>query len=60
MLFMHALFFLKHSQAGDEELRFALRGIAAHAPFVDKVWIFGVSLFSLFSPVVTIDFAIRQ
>jgi hypothetical protein len=38
---MHALFFLKHSRAGDDEIRFALRGIARNCPFIEKVWIFG-------------------
>ena len=38
---MHAIVFLKHSAAGDEELRFALRGIADNCPFIEKVWIFG-------------------
>ena len=38
---MDALFFFRHSDFDDIELRFALRGIAKHAPWIRKVWIFG-------------------
>ena len=38
---MDALFFFRHSEFGDRELQFALRGIARHAPWIRKVWIFG-------------------
>ena len=38
---MDALFFFRHSDYGDVELRYALRGIAQHAPWIRKVWIFG-------------------
>lgn len=35
------LLLFKHSEHQDEELRYALRGIAQYARFVRKVWIFG-------------------
>jgi len=38
---MDALFFFRHSDHEDAELRYALRGIAKHAPWIRKVWIFG-------------------
>ena len=38
---MDAVFFLKHSEANDLEIRYALRGIARHAPWIHKVWILG-------------------
>ena len=38
---MDALFFFRHSVHDDIEIRYALRGIAKHAPWVRKVWIFG-------------------
>jgi len=38
---MDALFFFRHSRFDDLEIRYALRGIARHAPWVRKVWVFG-------------------
>ena len=38
---MDALFFLRHSKADDLEIRYALRGIARHAPWVRRVVVFG-------------------
>lgn len=38
---MHIVYLFRHSQRGDEELRYSLRSVAAHAPFVTKVFIFG-------------------
>ena len=38
---MDAVFFFRHSKHGDIEIRYALRGIAKHMPWVRKVWIFG-------------------
>ena len=39
---MDALFFFRHSRFDDLEIRCALRGIAQYAPWVRKVWVFGV------------------
>lgn len=39
---MDALFFFRHGRFQDLEIRYALRGIARHAPWVRKVWVFGV------------------
>ena len=38
---MDALFFLRHSGNDDLEIRYALRSIDRHMPWVRKVWIFG-------------------
>lgn len=38
---MDALYFFRHSDHGDIELRYSLRGLAEHMPWLRKVWIFG-------------------
>lgn len=38
---MDVLFVFQHSKADDLEIRYALRGIARHLPWIRKVWIFG-------------------
>ena len=38
---MHIVYIFRHSVHGDEELRFSLRSVRAHLPFVERVWIFG-------------------
>ncbi|TWT55531.1 class I SAM-dependent methyltransferase [Allorhodopirellula solitaria] len=38
---MDALYFYRHSQHDDLELRYSLRSLAKHAPWLDKIWIFG-------------------
>ena len=38
---MDALYLFKHSPFGDAEIRFSLRSIARHAPWVRKVWVYG-------------------
>ena len=38
---MDALFFFRHSRFADLEIQYALRGIARHAPWIRKVWVFG-------------------
>ena len=38
---MDALFVFQHSRADDIEIRYALRGIARHLPYIRKVWVFG-------------------
>ncbi|WP_442507470.1 class I SAM-dependent methyltransferase [Novipirellula sp. SH528] len=38
---MDALYFYRHSEHDDLELRFSLRSLAAHAPWLNKIWIFG-------------------
>ena len=35
------VYFLRHSQFADLELRYSLRSVAAHFPAVGKVWVFG-------------------
>lgn len=38
---MHAVYFFKHSKHGDDEIRWSLRSLQRHAPWIDKVWILG-------------------
>ncbi|MDR3633001.1 MAG: hypothetical protein P4L84_04140 [Isosphaeraceae bacterium] len=38
---MDAFYIFQHSKHGDEELRYSLRSVAQHAPWIRKVWIFG-------------------
>ena len=38
---MHAFYIFRHSAHQDEELRFSLRSVARHMPWIEKVWIFG-------------------
>ncbi|MEW4451301.1 hypothetical protein AB1L30_01320 [Bremerella sp. JC817] len=38
---MDVVYFLKHSQFEDVEIRYSLRSIARHCPWVRKVWVFG-------------------
>ena len=38
---MDAVYFLKHSAAGDLEIRYSLRSLARHLPWIRKVWIVG-------------------
>ncbi|MFT5327512.1 MAG: hypothetical protein ACI8P0_005404 [Planctomycetaceae bacterium] len=38
---MDALYFFRHSDHNDLELRYSLRSIAKHMPWIRKVWIFG-------------------
>ncbi len=38
---MDAFYIFRHSPHGDEELRYSLRSVAAHLPWIRKVWIFG-------------------
>lgn len=38
---MDAVYIFRHSAAGDMELRYSLRSLARHAPWLGKVWIFG-------------------
>ena len=38
---MDALYVFRHSRFNDIELRYSLRSIARHMPWVRKVWIFG-------------------
>jgi len=35
------VYVFRHSSSGDQEIRYSLRSVAAHLPFVRKVWIFG-------------------
>jgi len=35
------VYLFKHSRHRDEELRFSLRSVARHLPFIRKIWIFG-------------------
>jgi hypothetical protein len=39
--FMDIVYFLRHSAAGDMEIRYSLRSVARHFPGVGKVWVFG-------------------
>jgi hypothetical protein len=36
-----ALYLFRHSVYGDVEIRYSLRALAKHAPYIRKVWIFG-------------------
>ena len=36
-----AVYLFRHSANGDQEIRYSLRSVAAHLPFIRKVWIFG-------------------
>lgn len=38
---MDAVYFYKHSPHGGEEIRYSLRSLEKHAPYIRKVWIFG-------------------
>jgi len=38
---MDAVYFFRHSEADDSELRYSLRGLEQHLPWIRKVWIFG-------------------
>ena len=38
---MDVVYFVQHSQHDDEELRYSLRSLAKHLPWIRKVWIFG-------------------
>lgn len=38
---MDAVYFLKHSDNADLEIRYSLRSVAQHAPWIRKVWIMG-------------------
>lgn len=38
---MDALYLFRHSSFGDEELRYSLRSLRRHAPYIRKVWVFG-------------------
>ena len=38
---MDALYFFRHSDHDDIELRYSLRSVAEHMPWIRKVWIFG-------------------
>jgi hypothetical protein len=38
---MDALYFLRHSKLDDVEIRYSLRSVARHAPWIRKVWVFG-------------------
>ena len=38
---MDALYLFCHSRANDLEIRYSLRSLAQHLPFIRKVWIFG-------------------
>lgn len=38
---MDAVYIFRHSAASDLELRYSLRSLARHAPWIGKVWIFG-------------------
>ena len=38
---MDALYLFCHSRADDWEIRYSLRSLAKHLPFIRKVWIFG-------------------
>ncbi len=38
---MDALYLFCHSRANDLEIRYSLRSLAKHLPFIRKVWIFG-------------------
>lgn len=38
---MDALYLFRHSIYSDVEIRYSLRSLARHAPFIRKVWIFG-------------------
>jgi hypothetical protein len=38
---MHAVYMFQHSRHGDEELRWSLRSLERHAPWIEKVWILG-------------------
>jgi hypothetical protein len=38
---MDALYLFRHSVYGDVEIRYSLRSLAKHAPYIRKVWIFG-------------------
>jgi hypothetical protein len=38
---MDALYVFRHSIHGDVEIRYSLRSLARHAPYIRKVWIFG-------------------
>lgn len=38
---MDIVYLFRHSPHRDEELRFSLRSVARHAPWVRKVWVFG-------------------
>src|SRR5205814_4569364 len=35
------VYLFRHSKHGDREIRFSLRSVARHLPFIRKVWIFG-------------------
>ncbi len=35
------VYLFRHSTNGDEEIRYSLRSVAKHLPFIRKVWIFG-------------------
>ena len=38
---MDLLYVFRHSSFDDLELRYSLRSVATHAPWVRKVWVFG-------------------
>lgn len=38
---LDVVYLFQHSRHGDEEIRYSLRSLAAHCPYVRKVWIFG-------------------
>jgi hypothetical protein len=38
---LDVVYLFQHSRHGDEEIRYSLRSVAAHLPFIRKVWIFG-------------------
>ncbi len=38
---MDALYVFRHSVYGDVEIRYSLRSVAKHAPYIRRVWIFG-------------------
>src|SRR5687768_4861973 len=35
------VYLFRHSAQQDQEIRYSLRSVAAHLPFIRKVWIFG-------------------
>ncbi|MCZ2342582.1 MAG: hypothetical protein LC104_12445 [Bacteroidales bacterium] len=38
---MDVVYLFRHSAHGDEELRYSVRSLARHTPWVHKVWVFG-------------------